>query len=388
MAPAIAFDALPEVGRPLRVLDPMAGSGTTLVAARLRGHESFGFDTDPLAVLISKAWCAEFNPLDFKELAEDVLRYARIVYRPLALGDAYPATADGETREFIRYWFDATSRRQLAALAISIDGQTSETYRGLLWVAFSRLIITKAYGVSLAMDISHSRPHRVYDRAPVLPFDNFLVQIHRLIASHPFASKNHTKQPRARVRLGDARRLSLGDASIDLVITSPPYLNAIDYLRGHKLSLVWMGHTIDKLRAIRNANIGTEASTSASVDERSIHAIAARMGVVADLSTRHRGMLARYISDLDAMMCELARVVRPGARAIFVVGNSTLRGTFVRNSEAVKHLAKRHAFFVERSSRRSLPDHRRYLPPPSSASGNTLHTRMREEVIVELRRLM
>ncbi len=47
-----------------------------------------------------------------------------------------------------------------------------------------------------------------------------------------------------------------------MIITSPPYLNAIDYLRGHKLSLVWMGQSIARVRNIRSTNIGTEKSLS------------------------------------------------------------------------------------------------------------------------------
>jgi hypothetical protein len=62
MAPGIALDALGESSTPLRVLDPMAGSGTTLVAARLRGHEAVGFDRDPLAVLIASTWVADHDP--------------------------------------------------------------------------------------------------------------------------------------------------------------------------------------------------------------------------------------------------------------------------------------------------------------------------------------
>ena len=49
-------------------------------------------------------------------------------------------------------------------------------------------------------------------------------------------------QKSAKVELGDARKLSaVENASIDAVLTSPPYLNAIDYLRGHRMSLVWLG---------------------------------------------------------------------------------------------------------------------------------------------------
>ena len=52
--------------------------------------------------------------------------------------------------------------------------------------------------------------------------------------------------------------IPIKDGIADLVVTSPPYLNAIDYLRGHKLSLVWMGHQIEELRELRSANIGSE----------------------------------------------------------------------------------------------------------------------------------
>jgi hypothetical protein len=56
VAPELVWDELPDHTTKLRVLDPMAGSGTTLVTARLRGHEAIGFDRDPLAVLIARAW--------------------------------------------------------------------------------------------------------------------------------------------------------------------------------------------------------------------------------------------------------------------------------------------------------------------------------------------
>lgn len=53
MAPQFALDRLPRLrGRTLRVLDPMMGSGTIPVLAAMREHVAFGFDSDPLALLI------------------------------------------------------------------------------------------------------------------------------------------------------------------------------------------------------------------------------------------------------------------------------------------------------------------------------------------------
>ena len=51
MAPGIALEALGESKASLRILDPMAGSGTVLAVARSKGHRAFGVDVDPLAVL-------------------------------------------------------------------------------------------------------------------------------------------------------------------------------------------------------------------------------------------------------------------------------------------------------------------------------------------------
>jgi tRNA G10 N-methylase Trm11 len=53
MAPGIALEALGQGDRPLRVLDPMVGSGTVLAVARAKGHRAYGVDLDPLAVLLS-----------------------------------------------------------------------------------------------------------------------------------------------------------------------------------------------------------------------------------------------------------------------------------------------------------------------------------------------
>ena len=238
MAPELVWSELPELSsRRLRVLDPMAGSGTTLVTAALRGHEVIGYDRDPLAVLIARSWLASVRPNSLVIKGEEILTEARIRARTMKVRNAYPAGADPETKSFVRYWFDSTNRIQLAALSESISLTRDHALRDLLWCAFSRLIITKKVGVSLAMDVSHSRPHRTYEKAPVNAFDRFARAIRQVIGGLPFSSER-SDRPTASVDFGDARKLPIPDKSVDVVITSPPYLNAIDYIRGHKFSLI------------------------------------------------------------------------------------------------------------------------------------------------------
>lgn len=382
MAPSIVWKELPPAESPLRVLDPMAGSGTTLVTARLRGHKAIGFDTDPLAVLMSQAWCADIDEDRLRSKAKEVVLRATRRYRELSQGDAYPPCVDEETRSFLRFWFDPANRRQLTALSETISRLRDCSLRSLLWCAFSRLIITKSAGASLAMDISHSRPHRVYENAPIRPLERFLSVVESILKVAPFKTNGCTF-PQARVAHADARNLPLADGSVNVVITSPPYLNAIDYLRGHKFSLVWMGHTIGSLRAIRSANVGSEFGSGAVSRERFVAQALGEMGRVDDLPDRIRSMLVKYILDMDAVLREIRRVLIENGRAVLVVGDSTIRGVFVRNSKAIAYLGEQNGFFVRSIRRRPLPENRRYLPPPTSkGSGAQLQTRMREEVIM------
>ena len=115
---------------------------------------------------------------------------------------------------------------------------------------------------------------------------------------------------------GDARALSLADASADFILTSPPYRNAIDYLRGHKFSLVWMGYPLSDIRELRGTMIGTERGLW-SLD-----------GLPQDLETRLQradavprqvALMRRYLSDMKGFLSEVHRILRPKGLAIVVV---------------------------------------------------------------------
>ena len=369
----------------LRVLDPMTGSGTTLVTARTLGHHGIGFDTDPLAILIARCWSGDADTKRVRRSGRRALRCATAAWRSIPLRHAYPNGADEETRAFTRYWFDATNRRQLTALASTIERTRDPGVRRLLWCAFSRLIITKQASASRALDLAHSRPHRVNDRKPIRPIDHFLSALETVLKRLPFAAAADAA-PSAQAELGDARALPLPDDSIDVVITSPPYLNAIDYLRGHKFSLVWMGHTVTALRETRATNIGTEVAANAATTEDSRRALS-RMASVDRLPIRQQGWLGRFARDMDAVIAEVHRVLKPGGPAVFVLGNSTLRGVHVNNAVAVAYLGRRHGLELESSSQRTIPPNRRYLPPPALDAAKTdLNKRMRTEVILTFRK--
>jgi hypothetical protein len=386
MAPGIALEALGKSEAPLRVLDPMTGSGTVLAVARARGHRAFGMDLDPLAVLLAKVWTRTINREQIRKKAEEVLARARARFRLLPVGRAYPIASDHETQKFIRYWFDGYARRQLAALAEVIGRIDEDATREALWAAFSRLIITKQAGASLAMDLSHSRPHRRFRRAPTKPFNRFLSAVETIVLNCPRFGSEKVGPPSI-VKLGDARGLSIESGSIDLVITSPPYLNAIDYMRCSKFSLVWMGYKVSELRLIRANSIGAELRTKEAMQATWVHRLLKDLRLRPTLSNRDYALLVRYVWDMGHALAETNRVLRHGARAVYVVGDSTNRGTFIPNSLIVSAVAQLHGLCLVSRQSRILPAGRRYLPPPKrSVSSQMMDSRIRKEVVIAFRK--
>src|SRR5205814_1595131 len=157
----------------------------------------------------------------------------------------------------------------------------------------------------------------------------------------------------------------------DLVLTSPPYLNAIDYMRCSKFSLVWMGYNIDRLREIRGESIGAEASSEQAMETPWVQALIKQLGLAKKLPSRYRGRLARYVLDMGTALAEVSRVLKSGGRAVYVVGDSTVRGTFIRNSEIVKAVAEQQGLMLHERRSRALPANRRYLPPPKKGAACT-----------------
>lgn len=382
MAPGIALEVMGEDRKPLRVLDPMMGSGTVLAVARSKGHRGVGVDIDPLAVLISKVWTTAIDAEEVRDRAREVLDRARGISYALPCRDAYPRHADVETRAFVAYWFDRNARRQLTSLATAINRVRDDGVRDALWCAFSRLIITKQSGASLAMDLAHSRPHRAFDRAPTKPFLKFLPAVDRVVGNC-VDKGTPGRGPAPCIQEGDARDLPIGNASVDLVLTSPPYLNAIDYMRCSKFSLVWMGHNVGALRQIRGESVGAEASSEQALEARWVKSLIDQLGLKPVLSNRDHALLARYVWDMGRAIVEVSRVLRRGGRAVYVIGDCMSRGTFIPNSSIVTAIGQEHGLSLVSRQSRALPANRRYLPPPKRwLSSATMDARLRREVVV------
>ncbi len=158
--PATFISGLTEPGD--WVLDPMIGSGTTIVEATRLRRKAVGFDIDPLARLITRVK-STFIDADVALAAGQKVAHAALHTNNTQsdmLSKMLLQRWDKPTKRFVDYWFAPQVQRELLSLLLEIDRVQDDEIRSFLHLVMSGCIITKTGGVSMAFDLAHTRPHR------------------------------------------------------------------------------------------------------------------------------------------------------------------------------------------------------------------------------------
>ena len=378
MASEIALEALAGLPRQSTVLDPMCGSGVVVRRATDRGHRAIGLDIDPLAVLMTRVWTCRISPSIQPDLGVQLSQRARAL---LGTELSLPwIDQDRATSEYIDFWFLPAQREQIRALVAAMS-QLHGQRKALAKLALSRIIVTKSGGASVARDTSHSRPHRVRtdnDFDVFMGFEKSLCRLLKILRNCPGGSVG-------RVRTADARTLrGIRSASIDAIVTSPPYLKAIDYLRGHKLSLVWLGYSLSDISRIRSLGVGTRTHHGHNAQDRMSEIVNSAspselpMGLERDVRS--------YTADMMSCLKQAYRVLRPEGYAVYVVSNSLLQGSKVDTARIIIESAADAGLVLESRYNREIPREGRYLPPPQVSHDGRLAARMRSESVLRFRK--
>jgi hypothetical protein len=270
------------------------------------------------------------------------------------------------------------------------------------------VIITKSGGVSLALDLGHTRPHRVKyvitiptialadgkgpegDESRIehtyktlrSPLDEFR---RRFLNNVRGLQEAGVVAPQSMIACGNAEQMPLSDASVDLIVTSPPYAsNAIDYMRAHKFSLAWFGYTIDQLSRHRGTYIGGERAQSHLLED--MPAYTARViAQIASLDVKRGRVLHLYYSQMQRVFFQMMRVLKPGRVAIVVVGSSVMRGRDTETQECLADIGRSLGFDVPAIGVRRLDRDRRMLPTAKRVNTSSqIEQRMHEEHVIAL----
>ncbi|MEO0325164.1 MAG: DNA methyltransferase [Myxococcota bacterium] len=323
----LAVDLLANATPDARVLDPFAGSATTLLAAAERGHEAVGVELNPFLVRFGNLKLGRFQR---RTLAEAERRARDALARHAT---AAPASAPPMFR--IERWWAPPVLAWLCQLrgALDLGGRPG----ALLEVAFLRTMMALS-GASFGHVSMSFR-----DAPPELPGAagaRFLADVAAVLegARSPVAG-------RGRVLRGDARTLTSLDGRFDRVLTSPPYPNRISYVRELRPYMYWSGH----LKEAREAGeldweaiggtwgIATsrlKAWTPKDAVPNDLAPTLEAIAAAAPTDKRANGPLlanyvARYFEDMAAHFRALRPHVAAGGRLDYVIGNASFYGVLV-----------------------------------------------------------
>ena len=266
------------------IFDPFCGCGTTLLEASLMGRDSIGVDNNGVAVLISRAKLAYYSSRDNSALSRFADEVTDVVqsYSP-------------ERPEYhnIDHWFHADAVNDLSRLKQAIMLLTKKQQL-LAQAVFSSIIVRASRQDS---DTRYARISRDYTSGDVLRW--FRKKLKDAIANAELISNRERTE--CKVYNLDGRKLScIPDNDVDLIVTSPPYINAYDYHKYHRHRLHWLDADVSYAR---DTEIGKH-----------------------DTFTRPKATPDRYFADMSDCFKEWYRVLKPKAHTLIVIGDGIVSG--------------------------------------------------------------
>jgi len=300
------------------VLDPMCGCGTTLVEAFLNNRNSVGNDFNPLAALISKVKTTLIDENEF-----------RYFNKKLAV---------------MKRYLDLDYRR--------VDEKINNLPNRKISKIFNRVVISKLEAIrETLLEVKEEKHNELFDFGRValsstiwsLVENGNEVNVDELFLKKVKFMQNELNKttkiiktiPEVKVICGDARKLEVKTNTVDLIVTSPPYVNALDYYRAHMYNMLWLGMDFD---LFRKHEIGGHSHF---------------------ISNRFR-LLSEYLGDMLRSMIEMNRILKKDKLCVIVVGNSSLEYELIESHKFFTTMAKNIGFKPVKAIFRNIDKTKKY----------------------------
>lgn len=304
------------------VLDPFCGSGTTLVEALLLKRNAYGLDINPLAQLISRV---KTTPLDLQQLSKESISFEQFISNNPA-----PSNSTEEVPFFpnLTYWFAPNVLQELVKLQRYIFSIPDTAVQN-----FFRLILASIIrDISLA-DRDQLHPAKTKFSEQKKPINTSTYELFRksLIARLPIMesfSHNDFSDLSAQIIGEDATKINCPQ-TVDLAVTSPPYVNALDYIRIHKLEAFWTGLlSPQEISPLQRNFIGTDRiyreyyQNSPPFSNEELNSLISQIAI---FDKKRAGIVTMYFMRMFENLREVYRLLRPEGYYCIVIGANNIR---------------------------------------------------------------
>ena len=344
---------LPDNGT---VLDPFSGVGTTLVEAILLGHNAVGFEINPYAVLACRTK-VNAHRIVVERLYDEMLRF-RTFYNEKTSTDYTPKSTPPKGFKTRSAFYSPKVLRKVLILQDFIDTVMDSGLQDVFRLAFASTMVrysNYSYEPSLGRRVSAGKPE-IQDfpvgqaiLAKLSQMAEDISWLQRILAG---------QQPSVQI-VNDSffnYESHLSPGSIDLIVTSPPYLNNYHYNRNTRPHLYWLGYAENPrdLKPLELSNFGKYWQTVREQDIVNLEFSLPTTDLAERLQTLRkvkpeRGIYggngwanyaASYFNDCYRFAQGIQYILRSGGTALVVIGNSILQGILIPTDQYLGKIAE------------------------------------------------
>ena len=326
------------------VIDPMSGSGTTLVEARLAGRRAYGLDINPLSVFVANVKCRSLSlsPSSLAAACESLHQSLDgiVVKESRHYFDSLPE----RDQNYLSRWFAPRVLDELDCIQQAIGNLRPPALRDYYAVGLSNIL----RGVSWQKD-DDLRVRRQMNKLPAgAVIERFLKEAMRStkVVGAFVAERGRADLGAYVMQEGDARFAARAMPQLtgraDVIITSPPYATALPYIDTDRLSLAYLGllprgdHRSRDLLMIGNREIsesGRAAYWAFYGTNRALlpEATGTLIDQIHELNSAHQvgfrrrnlpALLSKYFFDMRETLHQMFILLRGGGTAFMVIGNN------------------------------------------------------------------
>ena len=340
---------------PFYVNDLFMGSGTSLACAIGRGYYASGTDINYSAELIARAKCTPIEPtllrIKIDRFLEDL---SFLNEKDLLSSKKYKPQIPKSKIERIKYWFEPKTIEELGIILRKINYEKDENIRLFLKCCFSHILKTCSRWL-----MSSTKPTRDKNKKIAKPICAFKKHINKMLRGNESfwevvpekVRKNPNKYLIAKRQ--DARHQPVNDNSVDIQITSSPYVTSYEYADLHQLTTIWLEPEVD-LKEYKKEFIGTSAKSNG------IRMLKSHIGreVKDNLYAVNKKMadeVEAFFVDMQECFDETHRILKRGGRCCYVIGNTKLRGVDILNAEVFAESMQCSGLEVDGIIKREIP---------------------------------
>ncbi|MDR3345682.1 MAG: modification methylase [Campylobacteraceae bacterium] len=375
MLPQIGIDVLTEFNVSKgKLLDPYCGSGSSFASGLEYGlSEMYGFDINPLAVLISKV---KFTRVSVDELIKTRQIFRNNVFELLKNEDDTKKLKCPQITN-IDFWFSKEVVTSLTVIKHFIDEIQNENIRNFFLIPFSETVRECSYTRNNEFKLFRMKSEALLNFNP----DAIGVYFKKLEETLLLYTKFYFPKLENSVKINvQYSKFQPQDDFFDVVLTSPPYGDSrttVAYGQFSTLSNEWLG--ISYARKIDGMLMG------GTRPQRNIS-----KGVIADFISHIQQVdnkraldVSAFYNDLDTSIKKVASSVKKGGKSIYVVGNRTVKNVQLPTDQFIAEKFEengfQHVITYERAlSNKSMP----CKNSPTNEAGKRVNTMLFEYIVV------